>query len=814
MRVNYLKITWRNVRNNKFISFINVFGLAVGLTCCMLITLYLHREFNYDRYHTKGDRIHQLGTEFTGTVNWKSGATPAAMGPTLQKEFPEIEITSRLLNLFVDDKTLVQFTSPNGAVKSFYETKGFMADSTFFRIFDYQFKEGNALQSLMEPNSIVLCTEIAQKLFGKEPALNKVIHINSTTNGSLDYKVTGVFEPTTKPSHIDARFFLSLSSGSMGRFVREFANFASNNMFWTYLLLKPGVDPKALESKFPSFVEKYMRKDLSAAGFNKRQFLTALKDIHLDSGFDFNVTPNGNLTYLYILASIAVFILIIACINFMNLATARSAKRAAEVGVRKVLGAEKRSLIYQFLGESLIFAIVSFLLAIALTKLLLPVFSAVSAADLSFNLNEHYGLVLGFVALTLLTGLVAGSYPAFYLSAFKPISVLKGKFTNSLSAITFRKALVVFQFTISAALIIAAFAIGKQMHYMRSKDLGFTKDQQLVVPLRSTNAKNIYSGLKNDIKALPQISGVGGSLYYPGIFNPSDMNLYLPEKSVKESVNIRMNWVDNSFMQTLELKPVAGRFFSEKFVADTNYRMILNEAAVKKLGFKKPEDAIAKTIVFDWQDSSYRFEIIGVVRDFHFQSLREPIQPYAFQATNSDFNYLIVHMRSGDPRQVLQAVEASWKKFNPTEPFEYSFLDQDFDKNYKAESRLAALVRNFMIIAITICCLGLFGLATFSAEQRTKEIGIRKVLGSSVSGIVGLLSKDFVKLVLIGNLVAIPLSWYIMQQWLQEFAFRTPLNWWVFGAAVALSLAIALITVSYQAIKAALMNPVSALRSE
>jgi putative ABC transport system permease protein len=813
MRVNYLKITWRNVRSNKFISFINVFGLAVGLTCCMLITLYLHREFTYDQYHKKSERIYQLGTEFSGTVNWKTAASPSPMGPTLQTEYPEIETTARLLNLFVDDKTLLQYTDEKGAVKSFYETRGFLADSTFFQVFDYQFAEGNA-QSLMEPNSIVLSTEIAKKIFGNEPAINKVIHINSNTNGSYDYKVTGVFMPTTKPSHIDARFFMSLSSGDFGQYIKEVTNFASNNMFFTYLLLKPGVSARALESKLPAFVEKYMRKDLTAVGFNKRQFLTSLNDIHLRSGFDFNVTPSGNLTYLYILASIAVFILIIACINFMNLATARSAKRAAEVGVRKVLGAEKRSLIYQFLGESLIFAIISFLVALGLTKLLLPIFSAVSATELSFTFSEHYQLLLGFVALSVLSGLLAGSYPAFYLSAFKPISVLKGKFANSLSAITFRKALVVFQFTISAALIIAAFAIGKQMHYLRSKDLGFTKDQQLVIPLRTTNAKNIYNALKNDVKNLPQITSTGASLYYPGIFNPSDMNFHTPEKTVKEAVNIRMNYVDNSYMQTLELKPVAGRFFSEQFPADTNQRIILNEAAVGKLGFKNPGEAIAKTIVFEWDDSVYRYEIVGVVKDFNYQSLREPIQPYGLQASNGNFNYLILHMRSGDPGQVLQAVEKSWKKFNPTEPFEYSFLDQDFEKNYKAESRLAGLVRNFMIIAITICCLGLFGLATFSAEQRTREIGIRKVLGSSVTNIVTLLSKDFVKLVLIGNVVAIPLAWYIMNQWLQEFAFRTPLNWWVFGAAVALSLLIALLTVSYQAIKAALMNPVSALRSE
>lgn len=813
MRVNYLKITWRNVRRNKFISFINVFGLAVGLTCCMLIAIYLHREFSYDQHHAKADRIYQLNTEFSGTVNRKMATTPGPIGPTVQVEYPEVEATARLVKLFVDDKTLLQYTESSGAVRSFYETKGYMADSSFFQLFDYQFVEGNA-NALAEPNSIVLSSDVARKIFGNESAINKVIHINSNTNGSQDYKITGVFEPGTKPSHIDARFFLNIYSGDFGQFIREVDNFASNNMFYTYLLLKPGSSGEALESKLPAFVEKYMRRDLTAAGFNKRQFLTPLKNIHLRSDVDLNVTPGGSLTYLYILASIAAFILIIACINFMNLATARSAKRAAEVGVRKVLGAEKRSLVYQFLGESLIFALVSFLVALALTKMLLPVFGAVSATELNFSFTDHYQLLLGFVGLTVVAGLLAGIYPAFYLSAFKPISVLKGKFVNSLSAVTFRRALVVFQFTISAALIISAFVIGKQMHYLRSKDMGFTQEQQLVIPLRTSTAKNIYTALKNEVKNLPQVASTGASRYYPGIFTASDMNFHTPEKTVKEAVNIRMNYVDQSFLQTLEMKAAAGRFFSDEFLSDTAERIILNETATSRLGFQTPQDAIAKTIVFHWQDSTYRFQIVGVTKDFNFQSLREPIQPYGLRLMTGDFNYLILHMRAGNPRPVLDAVEKSWKRLNPTEPFEYSFLDQDFQKNYEADNRLAALVRNFMIVAITICCLGLFGLAAFSAEQRTREIGIRKVLGASVTGIVGLLSKDFVKLVLIGNLIAIPLAWYIMHQWLQEFAYRTPLNWWLFAAAVVLSMLIALFTVSYQAIKAALMNPVTSLRSE
>ena len=811
---NYLKIAWRNFLNNKFSSFVNIFGLAVGLTCCMLISLYLFHEFTYDHYHKKGDRLYQVVTEFSGNEKSKRhSGTPSPLGPTLQSEFPEIETSARILNLFVDDKTLLQYNN-KGEIRSFYETKGFLADSTFFRLFDYNFIEGNGEMSLMEPNSIVLSEEIAEKMFGNESALDKTIHVNSTTNESGDYKVTGVYRPSKLPTHINARFFMSMSSGRYGGFVRRTTDFASNNMFLTYLMLKPGADAKALEKKLPVFVEKYMRKDLAAAGFNKKQFLLPIKDIHLHSGYESSVVPTGNLSYLYILASVAIFILLIACINFMNLATARSAKRAAEVGIRKVLGAEKKQLVRQFLGEALLLSMFSFLLALLMVQVLLPVFGRISAAHLSFSFTRHLPLIMGFILLAIITGLVAGSYPALYLSAFRPIRVLKGKFSNSLAAVTFRKALVVFQFMISAVLIVAAFAIGRQMSYMRDKDLGFAKEQQVVIPLRSKNAKTIADALKSELKRNEKIISVGASEYYPGIFNASDMNFYRADQNVSDGINLKMNWTDFSFLQTLEIKPIAGRLFSENFPADTNYRIIVNEAAIKKMGYGQAQNAIGKQIAFDWRDSTYRYEIIGVVKDFNFEGLKEPIQPFAFQTAITQFNYLIVHAKAGDPAPVLQTIAAQWKKLNPNEPFEYSFLDQDFQKNYEAETRLSAMVRYFMFIAIALCCLGLLGLVMFSAEQRTKEIGIRKVLGSSVGGIVGLLSRDFLKLVFIGNLLALPIAWYILNKWIQEFAFRAQLSWWLFAAAIAVSVIIALVTLSFQAIKAAISNPVKSLRTE
>lgn len=818
MFANYLKIAWRNLMKNKTFSFINIFGLAIGLTCCMLIALYIHNELSYDSYHKNISRLYQVGTTFVknGKPEDHAANTPAGMGRLMQQEFPEIVQTARLMGTFAEDKTLLQYSAPNGELKSFYETKGYLADSTFFQLLTYDFKEGNPAYALNEPNCVVLSEEIATKLFGNEPALNKVIRISSNTNGDFDFKVTGVFRPQTIPTHIDARFFMSIKGGDMEPYILARGNdLASNNMFYTYLLLAPGSDPAKLESKFPAFIDKYAGKDLKAMGFYKKQFLTPVRDIHLNSKATRNVTPPGSKTYLYILASIAVFTLLIACINFMNLSTARSSKRSAEVGVRKVLGAEKQSLIRQFLGESLLMALIAFAFALLITQLLLPVFSRVADKNFSFSLGQQTLLLGGFFVLAILTGLLAGSYPAFYLSSFKPVKVLKGKFTNSLAAVSLRKGLVVFQFFISVVLIVASVVIYNQMHYMRTTDLGFNKEQQIVIPLRSNRAKEIFPSLENELSRNPRIISTGGSLYYPGIFNPSDMPMYKEGNSMNESRRIFMNWVDDSFLQTLDIKPLKGRFFSKEFPADTSFRVILNETAIKQLGFASADDALGKFALVDWQGETYRFEIIGITKDFHFQDFHLPIEPYGFQLNNvPQFNYMIAHAKEGDMQATLKSIEDTWRKLNPNEPFDYSFLDSDFQKNYRAENRLASIVSYFTIIAILISCLGLFGLAAFSAEQRTKEIGVRKVLGASIPSIIALLSKDFLKLVAIAVVIASPVAWYVMNKWLQDFEYRIDIGWGVFAITTVTALCIALLTIGFQAMRAALSNPVESLRTE
>ncbi|HZJ58793.1 MAG TPA: ABC transporter permease [Chitinophagaceae bacterium] len=815
---NYLKVAWRSLMKNKTFSFINIFGLSVGLTCCMLITIYLYHEVSYDKYHHNVDQLYQLSTIFTGNgKESKTPNTPAPMAAAMQKEYPEIIATARLMPLFGEDKTLLQYLPANEAARSFYEKKGCLADSSFFTLFNYHFIEGNPVSALQGPNSLVLSEDIAKKFFGNQPALNKIIHINSNTNGENDFRVTGVYRPSDKPTQIDARFFMSIPGGDMEQFIRQQTDMVGNNMFNTFLLLKPGSDAKKLEAKFPAFVDKYLGKGLKAAGFSKKQFLVAVKDLHLYSGMsnDMNSVGTVSKTYLYILGSIALFTLLIACINFMNLSTARSSKRSAEVGVRKVLGARRQSLINQFMGESLLMSMIAFVFALGITGLLLPAFSSVSGRNLSLDFSQQWFIILGFFVLSFITGLLAGSYPAFYLSSFQPVKVLKGKFTNSLSAIALRKGLVIFQFIISVVLIIASVVIMNQMNYLRSTDLGFAKDQQIVIPMRSTTAKSIYASLKNEVSNNPKVQNVGATLFYPGIVNPSDMGLYREGKTVNDNADVHTNWVDESLLQTLGITAVAGRLFSKEFPGDTNNRMILNEAAVKKLGFSSPQEAVGGKVKFDWRGESYSWSIIGVVKDFHYQDLHVPIEPYAFQLNNQPrFNYLIVHAKASDVASLLSSVGASWHKLNPNEPFEYSFLDEDFQKNYEAENRLASIVGYFTVIAILISCLGLFGLATFSAEQRTKEIGVRKVLGASVTGIVALLSKDFLKLVAISVLVASPIAWWIMHKWLQDFAYRINIGWMVFAITTVLALAIALVTISFQAVRAAIANPVKSLRTE
>lgn len=813
---SYFKTTWRNLMKNKGFSLINIFGLMIGFVCCMMITLYILHEASYDRYHKNVNQLYQLGTLFIkeGKED-RATSTPAPMAAAMKTEFPEIEETARLVSLFTEDKTLLQVRDGNAQVKSFYERKGFLADASFFRLFTYEFIEGNPNAALEEPNTIVLNEEISKKLFGNLPALNRVIHINSNTNGEYDFKVTGVFRSLSKPSQIDARFFLSMKGGDIDHFIQQQTDMIGNNMFSTFLLVKAGTDQKTLEEKFPAFINKHLGRDLKAAGFQKKQFLLPVKDMHLYAGVPNNISPVGSVTYLYILGSTAFFILLIACINFMNLSTARSSKRCVEVGIRKALGADRVALIRQFMSEAIFLSVVAFLLSLAVAKIILPVFADISGKHLIIRFSTQWWILGCFFVMSIITGLLAGSYPALYLSSFQPAKVLKGRFVSSLSVITLRKGLVIFQFAISVILIIASVVIMNQMKYMRSADLGFAKDQQIIIPLRSTSAKSGYASLKSKLENHPFVQNVGASLYYPGILNPSDVKLYSEGKTAIDAETVRTNWVDNSFLKTLGIQLIAGRLFSKEFPADTSGRIVLNETAIRQLGFANAKLAIGQNVSSDWRGKTSSWTIIGVVKDFHFQDLHIPIGSYSFLLNNDQqFNYIIVHAKTSDLAPLLKSISNDWSSLIRGEPFEYSFLDEDFQRNYDSENRLSSIVRYFTLVAIFISCLGLLGLAAFSAEQRIKEIGVRKILGASNAQIILLLSKDFLKLVGVALIIASPVAWLVMNKWLQSFAYRTVIDWSVFVVTIVSTIFIAFLTISFQSAKAAMTNPIKSLRSE
>lgn len=802
---------------NKFFSIVNIFGLSVGLACCMLIALYLHYETSYDSYQKNIENLYQVGTSFvkTGEKDYPMPYTSPPVAAALKQEFPEIAESTRLFGS--EDDYLIQYNPVNGDKKSFLEQHGNIADPSFFKLFTYNFIEGNPNSALTNPNTIVISENMAKKIFGNQTALGKVIHVNSNINGSYDYTVTGVFRPVSSPSHINANFFMSLSGGELDKYLKKQGNdFARNNMFYTYLLLKPGADPAKLESKFPAFIKKYAENDLKRMGRYKKQFLIPVKDIHLSMVLTSNVTPPASKTYLFVLASIAVFTLLIACINFMNLSTARSSKRSSEVGVRKVLGAEKGALIRQFLGESILMTIIAFIIALFIAILILPIFNQLSQKQITISYADDRFLFLEFLLMALVTGFIAGSYPAFYLSSFNPVKVLKGKLSNSLAVVSIRKGLVVFQFIISVILIIATVVIARQMHYMRNADLGFAKDQQIIIPLRTTTSKSMYVTLKNEIKSSSKVISVSASMYYPGIANLMDAGYYKDGQNMNDSKHTRMNYVDEDFLNTLEFKPVAGRLFSSQFKSDTGNRIIVNENAIKEIGFTSAQKAVGQNIYFDLLGKKYSFLIIGVVKDFHFEDLHSPVSPFGFQLASDKnfFNYLVVHAKAGNMAQVLKTIENAWHKYDQTDPFDYTFLDEEFQKNYAADNRLASIVRYFTVIAILISCLGLFGLAAFSAEQRTKEIGIRKVLGARVSTIVSLLSVDFLKLIILSVVIASPIAWWAMNKWLQSFAYRQPIDWTIFAYTTLIAIVIGLLTIGSQAIKAAVSNPIKSLKSE
>ena len=804
MYKNYLKIGWRNLLRNKAFSFINIFGLALGMSAFVLIMLYVVDESGYDKHHKDGDRVYRVATEVAGK-RFASSAAPIAGG--LKKDFPEVEQSTRLLRLTGADKMVLK---DEKSQKQFFEINGFYVDSTFLQVFTYDLKFGDMNTALQGPNSMVISETVADKFFGNENPVDHVMKI-TLPFGDFNYTIKGVFRTKNK-SHIPAHLLLSLKNNDIGLWLDQ-SNWAVNDIYHTYVKLKTGSNPKSFESKLDEFINRNGGKDMKAAGLTKTLFIQPLQDIFLHSNYASEIAPNGNAKYLYILSSIAFFLLLIACINFMNLSTARSERRAKEVGMRKVIGATKYSLVGQFLIESLLMSMMSLVFACLFIQLSIPVFNELINKQLSLLQLPH--VYLWLVALAITTGLLAGLYPAFILSSFKPVTVMKGKLITTFSAVTIRKGLVVFQFTISIVLILGAILISQQMSFLSSQNLGFNKNQKIILPLQTSESNKNASVLKNELLNNAQIISATNADSYPGIENFGNIRMHAEDKTNLENVDVILAGTDEDYIKTLGIELLKGRGFSKEITHDST-SLILNESGVKELGYTI-DNAVGRNVYYEWQGETHPLKIIGVLKDYHFQSLHQKVKPIALTIPHFFGNpnsYLIVNVMSKDYAQLINEFEKSWTKINKNSPFVYSFLDNDFQNNYDKEGRTLALIKYFTLIAIIIACLGLFGLASFTAEQRKKEIGIRKVLGSSISEIVMLLSKDFLKLVSISFIIASPLGYKIMMEWLQGFAYHINISWWVFVASGLSAILIALMTISLQAIKAAIANPIISLKSD
>ena len=806
---NYLKIAWRNIWRHKLFSFLNILGLTAGTVCCLYILLYVKDQYGYDTHHPDAESIYRIRTviepkDGTPGFNSATSSPPIAMG--LKMDFPEVVAATRVIYLTNGTSSLLGVV---GSDNSFYEPKGYVADSTFFQIFDYKFIEGKPLHSLDEPYTVVLSSAVAKKLFGKSEALNQQINIGDQVNGR-PFKVTGVFDETYGKSHLRPHFIMTMNSGGIGEFVRTNNQWAGQNFIYSYVKLNPKADAALLESKLPAFLEKHGADNLRQLNMKKHLYLQKVTDIHLHStGMENQIDAVSNARFLYLLLSIAFFIQLIACVNFINLTTARSLRRAREIGVRKVAGAVKSSLIGQFLGESVLISFIAVLLAVPAVMLLLPLFNTLTGGTQTVGSFKDPVVISVIIGLGIVTGLVAGIYPALYLSGFRPVSVLKGTFSFKPSSALLRKALVVFQFVIAIVLIVSVIIISRQLNYMQSKDLGFNQKQKVIIPFQNQQARQNFSAFTNELKKLKGVNGITGCGFYPSQAVLSDMGVYKKGQDMKSAKLVKMNPIQEDFFKVMNIPLTAGRQLKQ---TDTSAQIIVNEKSLAVLGIKK-EEAPGTHLYFDFENFHQDMEIVGVVRDYNYNSLKQEVQPLLAYYTSTP-TYMIVETASPDYRNLLSDIGGIWKKTVPGVPFEYSFLDEEIQKQYTEETTLRKISNSFTFLAILISCLGLFGLTMFTAQQRVKEIGVRKVLGASVTRIVSMLSKDFLKLVFIAILIASPLAWWAMNKWLQDFAYKIKISWWVFVFAGAIALLIALITISFQAVKAAVANPVKSLRTE
>jgi putative ABC transport system permease protein len=792
MLKNFLLLAFKNFRQRKLFSLINLSGLTVGITCCLMIFLFILHEYSYDDFHRDGKNIYRVmrvskNNGEDQNIPWLSPPYAAA----LKNDYPDAVRQVLRIN---PDNDLISYKQI-----AFNEKKIYLTDSNFFGFFSFPLLKGDPREVLRDPLSIVMTATTARKYFGNEDPIGKVVDFNK----QLKLKVTGIAADAPANSHLDFDMVIPLAHWESMFWMNQWP---SNSQF-TYVKLDPSVNPERLKQRFPAFMEKYLGKFYRENGMHMDLTIHPLKDIYFEGESPFDPIRHGSRKMVYIFMSIAVLILVIACINFMNMSTARATDRAKEVGLRKVMGAVRRELILQFIFESLLFATLAAVFSLVLLQLLMPAYEGFLGYRLpSWTSNGWVYLFLG--AVILVVGILAGSYPALVLSSFSPVDSLKGRLRTGNQGAMFRKGLVVFQFGISVLLIIGVTVVTEQVHYVRTTDLGFTKDQSMIVRLDNNAIAEKRRVFRDQLASDPAVESVCLMSGEPGGFH--DFYSFESEGHPGQKLMLNTEFADDEFARTLGLKVIAGRDLSTAYPTDSSSAVLINRKAAEALGYS-PEKAIGTWIRNTMVDSTSR-KIVGVVEDYHYASLKQPIGPLVISTKNDDRRLALVKLHTSNLQQAIDRIGKIYANMAADYPFEYSFLDQQLDRLYSSEARQEALLRVFSLIAISIACLGLFGLASYTAVKRTKEIGVRKVLGSSAGNIVVLLSKDLLKPVLAGTIVAIPIGYWAMDNWLRGFAYRVHLQWWLFAMAAAAGLLIALLTVSAQALKAAMANPVKSLR--
>jgi putative ABC transport system permease protein len=793
---NYIKIALRNFYRHKGYSFINIAGFAMGMACCLLIFLYIRHELSYDKHHQDAERIYRIAVDIrTQTANRVFAPIMPMTATTLKSDYPQVEYVARAL------------TTGSRLVKReetfFYEDRFMYADQELFDTLTIPFVQGASQDALTRPQTVVISERMAHKYFGRMNPLGKTLEINQR-----EFEVTGVVKDSPKNTHLKYDLIASLETLAEWE---EMSNWHST-MFYTYLKLKPNVNLPVFSQQINRLADKYVGARLANRGITYHYFLQPISSIHLHSHIRYEVEPAGNPVYIYIFSCVGLFILIIACLNFMNLSTARSAQRAKETGLRKVVGAQRLQLIGQFLEESLLMASFSLFLAILLARFTIPFLNNMAGLSLSFNEIFDPIILISLVGGGILVGLAAGIYPAFVLSSFRPVATLKGTLTAGSHSSTMRTVLVVVQFAISAFLIIGTVVMYQQFSFMKNQYLGFEKDQKLILPLRGGISINEnYETVKDLFSQHPSITGVTASSTVPGR-EVSNFGISLVGEEEEKSQSMFHLYFDHDFVPDYRIEILAGRAFQKGRKTDIGGAFLINESALRAFGWSSPEQALGKQLQTGYGGRVN--PIIGVTKNFHYRGLQSEVEPLVMEFLPESFRCITLSIEITDLKETLAFVKSQWKTLFPSNPLESFFFDLDFDRQYHADAQIARIIGIFSLLGLIIACLGLLGLSSFTAESRTKEIGIRKVLGASVSGIVLMLSKQFTKWVLVANCIAWPLAYLAVNKWLENFAYRTKIEPWIFLISAGFTLFLALITISFQSIKVALANPIDSLRYE